>query len=63
MQNYVHVCPIFPAFWPYILKVWIFFENKGTKLTPKRSDRRFLVKFSKVQQLSYDFSKKSSYIE
>ena len=27
-QNYVHVCPIFPAFLA-ILKVWLFFENGG----------------------------------
>ena len=32
-KNYDHVCLIFPAFLA-IFKVWPFFENGGTNLTP-----------------------------
>ena len=39
-----------------------FFENRGTKLPPKQSDRMFLVNFSKVQQLSNNFLKKRGFI-
>ena len=35
-----------------------FFENGGTNLALKQSTRTFLVNFSKVQQLSNNFSKK-----
>ena len=36
----VNVCPIFPAFLA-ILKVWLFFQNGGTNLTPKQSNMIF----------------------
>ena len=32
-----------------ILKVWLFCENGGIKLTAKQSERMLLVNFSKVQ--------------
>ena len=42
---------LFPGF-VAILKVWLFLENEGTSLTPKQSNRMFLVNFSKVEQLT-----------
>ena len=30
-----------------ILKIWLFFENRGTKLTPKQSYRMFSIIFQR----------------
>ena len=46
---------LFPLlFWPFER---LFYLNGQTNLTPKQSNRMFLVNFSKVQQLSDKFSK------
>ena len=50
----------FPGFFGHFESL-AFFESGRTNLTPKHSNRMFLVNFSKVQQLSENFSKKCSY--
>ena len=57
MSMFVLFCGVFGHF-----ESLAFFENEGTKLTPKQSDRMFSVILSKVQQLSSNFSKKRGYI-
>ena len=65
-----HVCPLarlivtklclclsyFPSFFGHFERL-AFFENGGTNLTPKQSNRMFLVNFLKVQQLRVTFCK------
>ena len=57
MSMFVLFCGFFGHF-----KSLAFFENEGTKLTPKQSDRMFSVNLPKVQQLNSNFSKKRGYI-
>ena len=50
---------IFPGVFLPFWKTVFFFENVGTNLTPKQSNRMFLSCLSKVQQLSNNFFKKA----
>ena len=54
------LCPCLSYFYGYFygyFESMIFSENEDTKLTPKQSERIFLVNFLKVKQLSAIFQK------
>ena len=68
IKNLIAIVGLFSQLFLAILKVWLFSKmggggGGGTNLTPKQSDSIFFVNFSKIQQLSNNFSEKLGYFD